>query len=197
MKSRTVNLSEIIKNWSEKLKGEKGRRIILIIGIIGILLILVSSYWPKKTTTTIAKTDEITNLDKYTEEMESRLTDIIQSISDVGKAKVMVTLEGGVEYVYADEQRKSTGKTQDKSGNDTIRTQENDDTQQKLVIVDNPDGGNQALLRLTLQPKVKGVVVVCDGGNQTLVQQRVINAVTTALNISSARVCVIKLIENN
>ena len=39
---------------------------------------------------------------------------------------------------------------------------------------------------------VKGVVVVCEGGDLPQVQQRIIEAVTTALNISSKRVCVTK-----
>lgn len=46
-----------------------------------------------------------------------------------------------------------------------------------------------------LQPTVKGVVIVCEGGDQPLVQQRVTDAVTIALNISSKRVCVTKLTE--
>ena len=43
-----------------------------------------------------------------------------------------------------------------------------------------------------VQPVVKGVVVVCDGGDDPVVQQRVIDAVTTALDITSVRVCVVK-----
>lgn len=38
----------------------------------------------------------------------------------------------------------------------------------------------------------EGVVVVCEGGDLPQVQQRIIEAVTTALNISSKRVCVTK-----
>lgn len=53
----------------------------------------------------------------------------------------------------------------------------------------------QGLLVTELQPTVKGVVIVCEGGDQPLVQQRVTDAVTIALNISSKRVCVTKLTE--
>lgn len=195
MGNGTVNLSDSFKKIGDLIKGDKGRRIILIIGILGILLILLSTYWPKKAQTSMAEAQHAVDLERYTQELENRLTDIIESITGVGRAKVMVTLESGMEYIYADETQKRTGKSQDKVGNDTVRTQENNDIEQRVVLVDG-EGGNQALIRMALQPKVKGVVVVCDGGDTTHVQQNVINAVTTALNISSARVCVIKSIDN-
>lgn len=46
-----------------------------------------------------------------------------------------------------------------------------------------------------IEPVIRGVVVVCEGGDQPLVTARVLNAVTKALNISSAKVCVTKLNE--
>ena len=44
----------------------------------------------------------------------------------------------------------------------------------------------------SIEPKVRGVVVVCDGGNDPLVVSRVMEAVTKSLNISSDKVCVTK-----
>ena len=45
---------------------------------------------------------------------------------------------------------------------------------------------------MEVEPVVKGVIIVCQGGNNPTVQQNIINAVTTALDISSARVCVVQ-----
>ena len=53
--------------------------------------------------------------------------------------------------------------------------------------------GKEALIKTQIEPKVKGVVIVCSGGEQALVQQRVIDAVTIALDIDSSKVCVTKL----
>ena len=47
-----------------------------------------------------------------------------------------------------------------------------------------------------IQPTVRGVVVVCDGAENPKVQERVLSAVTKALNISSAKVCITKLTSN-
>ena len=43
-------------------------------------------------------------------------------------------------------------------------------------------------------PKVRGVVVVCDGGDNAAVCERVTEVITTALNIPERRVCVTKSI---
>ena len=46
-----------------------------------------------------------------------------------------------------------------------------------------------------IQPVIRGVLVVCEGGDDPVVTQTVTQAVTRALDISSAKVCVTKLTE--
>lgn len=169
-------------------KSGKGRRIIIAVGIIGILLIWLSSFLPEKKDKDRAGTGSIT-ADRFVAETEQKLKSIIDGIEGAGPCRVMVTLENGVEYVYAVEQDINTDRKED---SDSIS--QRDDTKESIIVVDTGDG-RQGLLVTEIQPTVKGVVVVCRGGDQPLVQQRITDAVTTALNISSKRVCVIKLSE--
>ena len=111
-------------------------------------------------------------------------------IRGAGQCQVMVTLENGVEYVYASQQKVNTDRTED-TASDSNKISQRDGTEQNIIIVDT-DNGRQGLLVTEIQPTVKGVVVVCEGGDLPQVQQRIIEAVTTALNISSKRVCVTK-----
>ncbi|HCA04417.1 MAG TPA: hypothetical protein DEO32_00815 [Ruminococcaceae bacterium] len=46
-----------------------------------------------------------------------------------------------------------------------------------------------------IQPLIRGVLVVCEGGDEPVVVERVTEAVCKALNISTAKVCVTKLSE--
>jgi stage III sporulation protein AG len=46
-----------------------------------------------------------------------------------------------------------------------------------------------------IQPLIRGVLVVCEGGDDPVVVERVTNAVTKALDISTAKVCIAKLSE--
>ena len=80
-----------------------------------------------------------------------------------------------------------------------------------LEIVSQIDGVGQAQIFLTMdnstenvylkntdtktvsiEPKVRGVVVVCDGGDDPMVISRVLDAVTKALHIGSDKVCITK-----
>lgn len=45
----------------------------------------------------------------------------------------------------------------------------------------------------SIEPTVRGVVIVCDGGDDPVVVSRVLTAVTRSLSISSDKVCITKL----
>lgn len=165
------------------MKGGKGRNLIIAAGIVGILLILLAEYWPKQTAASSAKT----TAEAFVAQTESKLAEVIGNIEGAGECRIMVTLENGVEYVYASQEKINTDRVED-----TSKLSQRDDKEKSIIVVDTQDG-RQGLLVTEIQPTVKGVVVVCQGGDQPLVQQRVIDAVTTALNIASTRVCVTKL----
>lgn len=134
-------------------ESDKARKIIVIIGIIGIALIFISSI-------------SGINTDKKRKPRAFRLlptarrlkaiAKILSSISGCGETKVLLTIENSVEYVYLED---STTKTKE------------------------------------IQPVIRGVLVVCEGGDDPVVTQTVTQAVTRALDISSAKVCVTKLTE--
>ena len=161
---------------ADSIKGGKGRKIVIIAGLVGMALILLSEFWPgQKASGTSAKT----TAEEFLTKTEAKLSE--------------VTLENGVEYVYATQQKVNTDRQEGTDGSST-KLNQRDDTEENIVIVET-ENGRQGLLVTELQPTVKGVVIVCEGGDQPLVQQRVTEAVTIALNISSKRVCVTKLTE--
>ena len=133
-------------------ESDKARKIIVIIGIIGIALIFISSISGINTD----KKTEGFSVTTYSTEIESDLQKILSSISGCGETKVLLTIENSVEYVYLED---STTKTKE------------------------------------IQPVIRGVLVVCEGGDDPVVTQTVTQAVTRALDISSAKVCVTKLTE--
>ena len=191
-----MGMGDLFKNLlsgDKKLK-DNTRRLIIIIGIVGILLIAVSGMFNKKPKESSA-VNAVLTADEYVGQLEERLSGIVTSIAGVGDARVMITLESGVEYVFANEERKNSDKTEDINNNSGSRRSERDDVQSSIIIVDSPGGGKQALVQTEIQPRVKGVVVVCTGGDSPQVRECVTDAITTALNISSMRVCVTKLSE--
>lgn len=176
------------KKWTDFFKGKQGQRLILTAGAVGIGLILLSQFWPEKQA---APATAQLSAEEFVAKTEEKLKTIVGSIEGAGQCQVMVTLENGVEYVYASQQKVNSDRVED-TGENSNKLQQRDDTEQNIIIVDTQDG-RQGLLVTEIQPTVKGVVVVCEGGDQALVQKRITDAITTALNISSKRVCVSKL----
>ena len=74
----------------------------------------------------------------------------------------MVTLENGVEYVYATQEKINTDRQEDDG-----RISQRDDSDKSIIVVDTEDG-KQGLLVTEIQPTVKGVVVVCEGGDRRI-----------------------------
>ena len=193
MKGNTMEtIQEVFHKY---VSGEKGKKIILIAGIAGMVLILLSSFWPKSEATKSKQetTAAAMTTSEYTDLLQQRLASIVNSIDGVGKSEIMVTLETGVQNIYANQEQKNTDKSQDMTGENTTRIQERQDVEQNVILVDDPEGGEKALIKTQLEPQIKGVVVVCQGGDDPVVQKRISQAVTTALDISSKRVCVTKL----
>ena len=99
------------------------------------------------------------------------------------KVTAVVTLESGVRYSYADTREQTSAEKQDSE-------EKSSDTELKegYITVKSADGGEQALLVTEQMPEVRGVAIVCEGGDNEILREKIENAVTAALNITSKRV---------
>lgn len=173
---------------------DKNKKIAIILGVLGIVLIFFSNYVkPTKNDTKEIKKEITTQ--EYTKQLEDNLKNIVSSIAGAGETKIMITLENGPEMKYATEEKTKTNSEalQETSKNSGTQTKQSGDSELKYIIVKDSNGGEKALAITEFEPTVKGVVVVCSGGDIPAVEQRITSAVTTALNISSKKVCVTKL----
>ena len=161
----------------EFIKTNKKTCICFIAGLLGILLIFASEAFGNS-----SKKSETSNKEyvSYSNEMEEKLADIISKVDGAGKTKVFLTIEESEEYVYA----------QDISTDRKDNTQINDD--KKYVIVDG-NSGKDGLLIKTVNPKIRGVAIVCEGGDDPVVQQRIYSCVSASLGISTARISISKM----
>lgn len=178
-----------INEWIRSLtSGKKGSKILIFAGIAGIFLIFLSTLFPTAEKQKDKKSASSQTLESYTQELETRLEGIVGKINGVGRCQVLITMERGTEYIYAKEE-KTTDDTSKSSGVQQYAEGSKSTGEQQYIIIDS-DGGEQALLVTEIAPRVKGVIVVCEGGGNETVRNSVTNAVTTALDISSSKVCV-------
>ena len=90
------------------------------------------------------------------QELETRLTEMLESVQGAGKVQVMITLESAGETVYARDEQSDTQTTQD--GSDGV-TDRKESYKSEHIIVDAADG-KQPLVETHIEPEVKGVAVV-------------------------------------
>ncbi len=180
-----------IKRIYEKFKIPRSKSSVLIVlGIVGLLLVLVSTFTDKpkqqEPVQTVSQSNYTTS--SYLDELEDRLENILSDMLSGTKVSVMVTLNSGVEYVYADELK--TG-AEIKNDHSAYRTEQSDSNQKTYVIVKDSDGNENALLITEKMPKVRGVVVVCDSGQTETVSTAVKLAVKSVLDVDENNICVI------
>ena len=194
-KASELQIKNILAKSSGLLKGKNAPRLVVALGLIGMLLVMLSGLQPatKANRKTAQLEPQTLTTEQYTQALEKRLGDVISSIRGVGEVKIMITLDKSVEYVYAQDVKTSVDRTQDIEGNNVYIKQEKENSEGKYILVDSPEGKRQALLTTSIEPQIKGVVVVCQGADDIQVVAMVTEAVTTALNITSNRVCVTKL----
>lgn len=173
-------------------KNDKRIRIFFVLGIVGIVLIGISQFWPSSGGDAPAAAEDTTAAtEACRQKVEQQIGEIVSSVEGVGEARVMVTLESGVEYIYEKEQNVTSTLNQDETNGGT-KIQQNEDTKESFILVEDANGRKTALVRKTLEPKIQGVVVVCEGGSRATVVKTVSDLITTAYDIGYDRVCVIK-----
>lgn len=163
-------------------------KILLISGIVGMLLILLSAIIPannNKHQETIATN----TLEQYSNKLKKQLEDTVSSISEAGEASVFITFERGYEYVYA---------TTDKISNDKSENSKTDgysadikSTDEENVVIIKTDEGEKPLVITEIEPKVKGIVIVCEGGGNKNVVNRVKSAISVSMGIDQDKICVV------
>ena len=169
----------------EKISAIKNHpKLLFITGLAGILLIFLSGYIPKVGKATAAKPSEIT-AEQYRVIIRNNVRDIVKGITGDENPTVVITLESGIRYDYANEKESDTSAS---SGRETEENRKA--TKQSYITVREADGGEKPLIVTEMMPEIRGVAIVCAYGDSPDVAQRIGDAVTAALNITSQRVYV-------
>lgn len=186
-----MNLKETFLKFKKRLPKSKSA-FLIIVGVLGLLLILVSGLnsnnKKNQPNETVSSGTEKSKTEEYVLTLEKRLEAVISDMLSGTEVSVMITLDSGIEYVYADETK--TG-AEIKSDRNSFKTEQNDTNQKNLVIFKDSIGNEQALVVTEKMPEIRGVVVVCEGGQSDRVSVAVKTAVCKALSIDEDKICVV------
>lgn len=151
-------------------------KILIALGLVGILLIMLSEVVPD---TRKNETVKDYSYEEYVKSLEEKTEKILSSIEGTGRCKVMITLKYSNESVYA--------KNSDESSSESSFSKSSE-----YVLYDG-QGGTTPLLIKENFPAVQGVAVVCEGADNTVVRENIINSISSLFGISVSKISVSKI----
>ena len=133
------------------------------------------------------KDDEVNAQKEYTldvKEFERKIADTLSECDGVGRVEVVLSIDSGSEYIYANESRKSS--RSDEKTNES-------DSDIKPSIMSEGSGKESPVLIKEIYPEFRGAVVVCDGAASAKIRVEVSSAVAALTGLSSDKISIIKM----
>lgn len=131
-----------------------------------------------------------TPFDDYEQKIESRLKEILEKIVGVGNVDVMVTIESTEESVVYRDIHESEQVTDEKDVNGAQRhiTSVTRDGKIALYTV---SGSQKPIILKMIKPEVRGVLIVANGAENSVVKQMLSEAVQRGLNVAPSRISIL------
>lgn len=169
-------------NWTSP----KTIKIILLIIAFIVLAVLYLNFTSSKTkvsslTTSTTYSREYMSTIDYTNYLENKIGSTIRGMNGVTQVSVMVTLNGSVELILAENEDYRSNSTTNASNTTSSETRVSE------PIIVSRSGSQTPLVLYEKLPSVAGIIVVAKGAT-TATRLDIINALKTLLNIPSANI---------
>lgn len=184
-----------------KLTKEKKEKVVILF-LLGIFFLLaatpVSSFSGKKSKKEEEEKITEENIvekkeknDAYIEALENKLEQTIEGMEGAGKVLVMITLkDSGEKILDKNQPYENESENSKEEGRETERTSIKSDPETVLI---EEEGDTVPIVVQEMYPDIKGVVVVCEGGDDTALALRIKEAVQALFSIDAHKIVVCKL----
>lgn len=154
--------------------------IFIFIFILGVFLMVYDKLIFKTENETNVKKDvKDTIQDNFNNDTENKLANILSNVKGVGLVKVMIEYSEGKETIiaenYIDESSSKNGDTQDKIEKEVALSK------------DCP------IILKEISPKVKGVIIVAQGGDNVEIKKQLISATMSLLDLDANKIEVLTM----
>lgn len=176
---------------------------IVWLGVIGVLLLIFGSVFDgnmlkssmvdeapvkqEKSRESIALPAMGTNDEKFLEEKIARL---LSSVKGAGNVMASVTLEGSARQEHAKNITKESKIIEEKDTSGGIRTT-SESKESEQVLLSKESGTDKPVMVSESKARIKGVLIVAEGANDSVVKANLTKAVETGLGIASYKITVL------
>lgn len=173
---------------------------LLILVLAGILLLVIALPTEKKgveqgkTQTGLSLSEGRTEVsqNEYLSNLESRLEAALSQMAGVGDVTVMITLKSSAEKVVEKDLAVTNEAVSESDSQGGARTTQNSTHGETTVYNDGGSGGEPYISK-EISPQIEGVVVIAEGGGDSVVKQNITEAVQALFGIDTHKIRIMKM----
>ncbi|MDQ8735559.1 stage III sporulation protein AG [Paenibacillus sp. LHD-38] len=181
-------------------------RILLIVGGIGAALMILNSFLPYKgvepsvqdpnpppQSETVWSSSDSSAGSLFTaieHSMETRLKDILEKIVGVGTVDVLVTVDSTEEIEIVQNTQESQQVTDENDPNGGKR-HITSITKEGQVVLYEVSGDQKPIVKKTINPRIRGILIVAKGAENATVRRLITNAVEKGISVPINRISVV------
>lgn len=176
------NFQELIREVRQKLDKKTKFKIYvstLILCLIAVVLTSLGPFSGSDPQTAVSEKETVNDT-----ELAEQLTELLSKIEGAGRVKVMITYEASDEKVYAKDTDEEIDNSPESSAGQRIKSE--------YIIIKGSDGEGGLKIK-SVFPTIRGVAVVCDGGNDPKVKGQIVSAVSALFDINSTRISIAEM----
>ena len=129
----------------------------------------------------------------YEAGLEKRMEAALSQIDGAGRVMVMLTLSYGREIVVAEDKTANQSVTKETGDQGSERSTQTSSVEEKKIIITGGNGVSAPLVLREVQPKIEGVIIIAEGGDNIYVKQALTSAAVAVLGVETAKVQVYKM----
>ena len=161
-----------------KIKGDKKVFLTVVCSAVLMFVLCVSELNNKEDVNS-----EVTEVKTYNYFVETKeVEEFLENISGAGNVRIMITYDSSEEYIYAKDTNENS---KDKKESD----KEINYKSEHIIIKE--DGNEKGLMIKEIYPEIRGIAVLCDGGDNPLIKERIVSLLSALFGINTNRISVV------
>jgi stage III sporulation protein AG len=186
------------KVWQEWRVGEgdaeqrkKRGSYFLVLACVGIVLMVAPKWFTTAKTSSVQPT-AVSEQDSSgsQSQLEQKIAGMLRQLPGVGEVDVMIVLDSSEKRIIQqnEDQKQQVTEESDKAG---VSRQTHEQSKQMQTVFQQAGGNQQPFVVQTIEPKVRGVIVVAQGAEHAVVRKQITDALRRGLDVPLAGIAVL------
>ena len=189
------------ENLEQKGKNKKIENIIFIIILLIVSVIIINSVWSGGSEKSQEQTDKVLaktfNTDNNSQEtssyaLQDSLEDILETMSGVGKVKVLINYAETSTTVAMYNETKTESTTEEKDTEGGIRNVTQTDTQKEIAYTEE-NGETAPITEKVVMPTIEGAIITAEGAGNATVKSDIISATQAVTGLPTHKIQVFQM----